>query len=123
MANSDDSTKQATATLQAAAAASETSPQQQQRDAVSTCVLQGLATIGINAQAATVIVFSAINSDQLCVALAHSIEKCLAGKGYDIQALSAPFIQLRADGTQISVDALVTALVSMSAPIQGGGNQ
>lgn len=119
MAESNDTTQQTTAALQAAAASS--SPQQQQRDAVLACLLQGLATIGINAQASTVIVFSAINSDQLCVTLAHSIEVCLAQKGYNIQALSGPFIQLRASGTQISVDALVTALVSISTPIQATG--
>src|SRR5215212_4661662 len=62
----------ATAALQAAATASTTSDQQKQRDAVLACLLQGLATIGINAQAATVIVFSAINSDALCATLAHA---------------------------------------------------
>lgn len=118
---SSTSTSSATAALQAAAAASTTSDQQKQRDAVLACLLQGLATIGINAQASSVIVFSAINSDALCATLAHSIEICLAQKGYNIQALTVPFQQLRANGTQVSVDALVTALVSISEPISGTG--
>lgn len=96
-------------------------PGQLQRDAVMACLLSGLTFIGIDATQNTVLVFSAINSDQLCVELAHSIETCLADKGYGIRALSSPFIQLRAAGTQISIDNLVSALVSFSWPLQAEG--
>jgi hypothetical protein len=98
-------------------------PAQQQRDAVMACLLAGLSFIGIDATQNTMLAFSAINSDQLCVELAHSIETCLADKGYGIRALSGPFIQLRAAGTQITVDNLVSALVSFSWPLQMGAAQ
>ncbi|HEV7919170.1 MAG TPA: hypothetical protein VGR02_00115, partial [Thermoanaerobaculia bacterium] len=98
-------------------------PAQQQRDAVTACLLAGLSFIGIDATQNTMLAFSAINSDQLCIELAHSIETCLAGRGYGIRALSGPFIQLRAAGTQISVDNLVSALVSFSWSLQAGAGQ
>ena len=113
---------QTTATLQTFAGTS--TPATRQDDAVLTCTLQGLTSSGINAQQDTVIVFSAINSDDLCVEMAISIQDCLAAKGYGIRALSVPFKQMRATGTQISLSALVTALVTMSWPLQpasGGG--
>lgn len=96
-------------------------PAQQQRDAVTACLLAGLKFIGIDATQTTIIAFSAINSDQLCVELAHSIETCLANKGYGIRALSSPFIQLRDAGTQMSIDNLVNALVSFSWLLEPAG--
>ena len=122
-ATSDDA--HTTAMLNAAAASS--TPAQQQQDAVLSCTLKGLADIGIDAQQNTIIAFSAINSDDLCVQMAISIQDCLAAKGYGIRALSVPFKQMRASGTQISISALVSALVAMSWTLQaaggGGGTQ
>ena len=114
--------EQTTAMLQAFATLD--TPAQQQRDAVTGCLLAGLSFIGIDATTNTTLAFSAINSDQLCVELAHSIETCLADKGYGIRALSGPFIQLRAAGTQMTIDNLISALVTFSWPLQqqtGGG--
>jgi hypothetical protein len=78
--------------------------------------MAGLQEIGIAPTAGAAVDFGAINSDELCIVLAHSIELCLSIKGYDVDPLSTGFVQLRAAGSVVTLDDFVSALVTLSHP-------
>jgi hypothetical protein len=101
---------EATQTLMQQAAA----PTNAQQNACLDCLLQGLSAIGINAPANATIDFGAVDSDDLCAALAHSIEQCLFAKGWNVKPLAASFINLRATGARVTIVALTNALVKLS---------
>ena len=88
----------------------------QQRSDCLACLTTGLKAIGIKPNANASVDFGAINSDDLCTALAHSIELCLDGKGYFCAPLSTDFKQLRGEGTVVTIDDFVSGLVTLSHP-------
>lgn len=88
----------------------------QQRSDCLACLTAGLKQIGISPTPNAAVDFGAINSDELCEALAHSIELCLDGKGYFCAPLSTGFKQLRAAGTVVTIDDFVSGLVTLSHP-------
>jgi len=87
-----------------------------QRDDCQACLEQGLEFIGEPANPNAAVDFGAINSDDLCISLAHSIEECLDGKGYFVAPLSPGFIQSRANGSVVSFSVVVDSLVTLSHP-------
>lgn len=87
-----------------------------QQDDCQTCLLDGLEEIGINATPEMSLDFGAINSDDDCITLAHSIEACLDGKGYFVAPLSSGFIANRAAAAVVAISSLVNALVLSSWP-------
>jgi hypothetical protein len=90
-------------------------PSQPRTDCLA-CLMSGLTEIGISPTVNAAVDFGAINSDDLCITLAHSIEACLDGKGYVVAPLSTGFVQLRAAGTVVTIDDFVSALVSVAHP-------
>jgi hypothetical protein len=88
----------------------------QHHDDCLACLMAGLKAVGIKPTANASVDFGAINSDDLCNALAHSIEFCLDGKGYFCAPLSTGFRQLRAAGTVVTIDDCVSGLVTLSHP-------
>lgn len=108
--NGSDGQDEATQLMMAQAAA----PADTQQQACAECLTVGLQSIGIKPSPNDTIDFGAIDSDDLCIALAHGIEQCLDGKGYLIKPLSASFINLRATGARLTITALTTALVQLS---------
>jgi hypothetical protein len=96
-------------------AAAEATPTQHHDDCLG-CLMAGLKEIGISPIANASVDFGAINSDDLCNTLAHSIEFCLDGKGYFCAPLSTGFKQLRAAGTVVTIDDVVSGLMTLSRP-------
>lgn len=92
-----------------------TTPSQHRTDCMA-CLMSGLEEIGIKPTTAAAVDFGAINSDDDCITLAHSIEACLDGKGYVVAPLSTGFVQLRAKGSVVTIDDFVSGLVSVSQP-------
>jgi len=90
-------------------------PSQPRTDCLA-CLMGGLTEIGMPPTSDAAVDFGAINSDDLCIVLAHSIEACLDGKGYVCAPLSTGFVQLRAAATIVTIDDFVSALVSLSHP-------
>jgi len=88
----------------------------QQRNDCQACTMAGLKAIGISPTPNASVDFGAINSDDLCIALAHSIELCLDGKGYFCAPLSTGFKQLRAAGTVVTLADFVSGVVTLSHP-------
>jgi hypothetical protein len=98
-----------------AAAASTVTPSQQKTDCQD-CLFSGLRDIGITSTTNGSVDFGAINSDDDCITLAHSIEACLDEKGYFVAPLSTGFVQLRAAGAVVPVPNIVDGLVTASHP-------
>jgi hypothetical protein len=90
-------------------------PSQHRNDCLA-CLMGGLTDIGIQPSEDAAVDFGAINSDELCIVFAHSIEACLDGKGYMCAPLSTGFIQLRALGSVVTIDDFVSSLVTLSHP-------
>jgi len=110
-----DDPKNTTDTSSAAFVAAVTTPSQHRTDCMA-CLMSGLEEIGIKPTTAAAVDFGAINSDDDCITLAHSIEACLDGKGYVVAPLSTGFVQLRAKGSVVTIDDFVSGLVSVSQP-------
>ena len=87
-----------------------------QRDDCQSCLESGLKFIGINPNPDAAIDFGAINSDDLCISMAHCIEACLDAKGYFVAPLSVGFLQCRAAGTVVPFNSAVDAIVTQSHP-------
>jgi len=85
-----------------------------QRDDCQACLEQGLQFIGIDPNPNAAIDFGAINSDDLCISMAHSIEACLDAKGYFVAPLSTGFVQCRAAESVVPFSDAVDALVTQS---------
>ena len=97
------------------AAGAAVTPSQHRADCQD-CLFTGLRDIGIHGTPTSSVDFGAINSDDDCITLAHSIETCLDGKGYFVAPLSTGFVQLRAAGSVVSVTNIVDGLVQASHP-------
>ena len=87
-----------------------------QRDDCQSCLEQGLQFIGITPNTNAAVDFGAINSDDLCISMAHCIEACLDAKGYFVAPLSTGFVQSRAAGAVVPFSDFVDALVTQSHP-------
>ncbi|HYM60217.1 MAG TPA: hypothetical protein VEZ11_04925 [Thermoanaerobaculia bacterium] len=89
------------------------------------CVIAGLAFIGIKADANTSVDFGAIDSDALCVSMAHAIESCMAAQGWIVKPLSSDLKLLRKQQRRAPVSQLASNVATYSVPASsvGGGSQ
>ena len=118
-------TQPAAGTPPASTPAAETATPTAPLDVTIDCVIAGLKNIGIKADANTIIDFGAIDSDNLCVAMAHTIESCMAAKGWLVKPLSADLTFLRKQGRKAPVTQLAQDIAKFSMPISsiGGGSK